>query len=115
MTDCPASRAGLRARGFPEPEDNGQDHRAEDDEDNLDILDTQQLAETLSGTTQVMTTLLGAVAALSLLVGGIGIMNIMPAINVLSFVFSAAIGVLFGHFPAKRAAKLDPIDALRHE
>ena len=41
------------------------------------MLDTQQLAETLSGTTQVMTTLLGAVAAVSLLVGGIGIMNIM--------------------------------------
>ena len=41
------------------------------------MLDTQQLAETLSGTTKVMTTLLGAVAAVSLLVGGIGIMNIM--------------------------------------
>jgi putative ABC transport system permease protein len=153
---------------------------AEGDDDNFNILDTQQLAETLSGTTQVMTTLLGAVAAVSLLVGGIGIMNIMlvsvtertreiglrlaigalerevllqflieavvlaalggvvgivvatgasivlagvmkvpyvfdPAINVLSFVFSAAIGVLFGYFPAKRAAKLDPIEALRHE
>jgi putative ABC transport system permease protein len=41
------------------------------------VLDTQQLADTLSGTTKVMTTLLGAVAAVSLLVGGIGIMNIM--------------------------------------
>ena len=41
------------------------------------MLDTQQLADTLSGTTKVMTTLLGAVAAVSLLVGGIGIMNIM--------------------------------------
>ncbi len=50
---------------------------ADDDDDNFNILDTQQLAETLSGTTQVMTTLLGAVAAVSLLVGGIGIMNIM--------------------------------------
>ena len=47
------------------------------DKDNFNILDTQQLAETLSGTTQVITTLLGAVAAVSLLVGGIGIMNIM--------------------------------------
>ena len=50
---------------------------ADADENNFNVLDTKQLADTLSGTTKVMTTLLGAVAPVSLLVGGIGIMNIM--------------------------------------
>jgi putative ABC transport system permease protein len=152
----------------------------ENDDDNFNIFDTQQLAQTLSSTTQVLTTLLGAVAAVSLLVGGIGIMNIMlvsvtertreiglrlavgalesevlrqfliesvvlsalggvvgvliatmaayglsvfmtvpysfdPSINLMALAFSAFIGVIFGYFPARRAARMDPIEALRHE
>ena len=38
-----------------------------------------------------------------------------PEINLIAFGISALIGVVFGYFPARRAANLNPIDALRHE
>jgi len=57
----------------------------------------------------------GVLAATSI-ADAIGVKAMMsPTIVVLAFLFSAGVGVLFGLLPARRAASLNPIEALRHD
>jgi putative ABC transport system permease protein len=63
--------------------------------------------------------LLGIVFGLALGAAGSYALNIgfVPDLRIIaaSFVFSAVVGVVFGYFPARRAARMDPIEALRHQ
>ena len=74
-------------------------------------------------TEAVMLSALGGIIGIILAtLASISLSNLMQvpytfnaSINLLAFAFSAGIGVLFGFMPARRAAQLDPINALRHE
>lgn len=70
----------------------------------------------------VLSTLGGIIGIVLGLLIGVGVVNLMDlpfilnvSIIVISFIFSTIIGVVFGYFPAKKAARLNPIDALRYE
>ncbi|KQW27650.1 multidrug ABC transporter substrate-binding protein [Rhizobium sp. Root274] len=63
--------------------------------------------------------IVGIALGLSIAYGTVTLLGVpfaaSPSIILLAFAFSAAIGMIFGYFPARRAAQLNPIDALRHE
>ena len=72
-------------------------------------------AGTVSGMGGILGIILGAI--LSIVFGNLLGLTATPSIGAvaLSFGVSVSIGVLFGYLPAKNAAKLNPIDALRHD
>ena len=63
--------------------------------------------------------IIGSILGLSLAAVASRVMSIPfnpdPVVVVLAFAFSALVGVIFGYFPARSAARLDPIEALRRE
>jgi putative ABC transport system permease protein len=70
------------------------------------------MLSSVGGVIGILLGLMGAAAGVHLL--GVPFL-FQPGIILLAFSFSAAVGVVFGYFPARQAARLDPIKALRHE
>jgi len=70
----------------------------------------------------VLSSLGGIIGIVLAIAGSFGLASLLrvpfvfnPSIVVIAFLFSGAVGILFGFFPARKAARLDPIEALRHE
>ena len=87
----------------------------------IGALESQVLLQFLVESTVMA--LFGGIAGILLGLGlawGVGLLLslpfvVSPTIIVVAFVFSAVIGMAFGYFPARRAAHMNPIEALRHE